>query len=538
MTRPGPQPMPRSRTLPALIDEMAARRPRAEAIVCGDRRLDYAGLRRQARAVAKGLLALGLGKGDRIAILMGNVPEWVVAGLATTMIGGVLVALNTWATQRELQHMLRHSGARALILVPRYLKADYLAVLAALEPHAETLPALEHIVCLADAPPAPMVPFARLAERGRAVDDATLDAAAASVTADDDAYLLYTSGSTALPKGVPLRHGGLIENTFNIGERLHVGADDRFWLAVSLFWAFGCANALPNALGHGACVVLQEHFDAGAALRLIERERCSVVYATANMTQALWDHPERPARDLGSLRTGATLGTAEQIRRAHDLGVRDICQVYGLSESYGNCTVTDAAEPLELRLTTVGTALPGFAVRVVDPETGRPVPPGAVGEIRLNGHVTAGYYNDPDKTAEAFDADGFFRTGDLGTIDSAGRVRFRGRLKEMIKTGGINVTPVEVEQILMAHPAVESAFVIGLPDPVVDEVPAAVVVRRAGMTVEAAALDTHCRASLAAYKLPRRFRFATPAELPLTTTGKLQKNRLHELFAAETAERA
>ncbi len=382
-----------------------------------------------------------------------------------------------------------------------------------------------------------MIPFRELAARGSAVADADLDRIAAAVRPDDDAHMLYTSGSTARPKGAPLQHGSLIENAFNIGERLHVGAEDRFWFAVSLFWAFGCGNALPNALSHGACIVLQEHFDAGEALRLIERERCSVIYVTANMTQALWDHPDRAARDLTSLRAGATLGTPEQIRRAADLGVRDICQVYGLTESYGNCAVTDASDPLELRLTTVGTALPGFTVRIVDPETERVLPAGEVGEIRLKGHVIRGYYKDPEKTADAFDADGFFRTGDLGTADAEGRLQFRGRLKEMLKTGGINVPPIEVEQILMAHPAVESAFVIGLPDPVVDEVPAAVVVLRAGMTVEAQALDAHCRAALAAYKVPRRYRFATPDDLPLTTTGKLQKNRLHELFEAAPAGR-
>lgn len=531
MERPGPAEPPESRTLPALLDEMAARRPDAEAVIGGGRRLSYAALRAEARATAKGLHALGIAKGDKVAILMGNVPEWVVADLAVTMLGAVTVALNTWATVRELEYMLRHSEAKALILVPRYLKADYLAVLDELQPHAEKLPALRHIVCLAETPPGPLIAFRNLAELGRGVADAELDRIAAAVGPDDDAHLLYTSGSTSRPKGAPLRHGSLIENTFNIGERLHVRADDRFWLAVSLFWAFGCGNAMPNALSHGACLVLQEHFDAGEALRLIERERCSVIYATANMTQALWDHPDRTARDLGSLRTGATLGTPEQIRRAADLGVRDICQVYGLTESYGNCAVTDAADPLEMRLTTVGAALPGFAMRIVDPETDQVLPAGEVGEIRLKGHVVHEYYKDPEKTAEAFDANGFFRTGDLGTLDAEGRLRFRGRLKEMIKTGGINVTPVEVEQILMAHPAVESAFVIGLPDPVVDEMPAAVVVLRAGATAEAAALDTHCRASLAAYKVPRRYRFATPDDLPLTTTGKLQKNRLHELFA-------
>lgn len=530
--------MPVSRTLPALLDELAGRHPEREAVIGRGRRYTYASLREEARAVAKGLHALGVRKGDRMAILMGNTPEWVIAELAVTMLGGVLVAMNTWATVRELEYMLRHSDASVLVTVERFLKTDYLRVLEDLQPHAERLPALREIISASEAPPTPLIPFARLVDLGRSISDATLDEIARAVRPEDLAYLLYTSGSTSTPKGVQLHHFGLIENTWNIGERMRITGEDRFWLAVSLFWAFGCGNALPNSLTHGACIVLQEHFDAGEALRLIEEERCTVIYATANMSQALYDHPDRPKRDLTSLRTGGTLGTPEQIMRAVDLGAREICQVYGLTETYGNCAVTDAHDPLEQRLATVGTPLPGFETRIVDVETERVLAPGHVGEIRVKGYVLSGYYKDPEKTAAAFDADGFFRTGDLGVLDEDNRLRFRGRLKEMVKTGGINVAPVEVEEILMGHPAVESAFVIGLPDPVLDEVLAAVVLPRPGHAVDAPELEGFCRKALAAYKVPRLFRFAREAELPLTTTGKLQKNRLAELFGPASQARS
>ena len=524
--------MPVSRTLPALLDELAGGHPEREAVVGAGRRYTYALLREETRAVAKGLHALGVRKGDKVAILMGNTPEWVVAELAITMLGGVLVAVNTWATLRELEYMLRHSDASVLVTVERFLKTDYLRVLEDLQPHAERVPSLRKIVCVAEAPPEPMIPFAHLAYLGRSITNAALEEIARAVRPEDLAYLLYTSGSTSLPKGVQLHHSGLIENTWNIGERMHVTGEDRFWLAVSLFWAFGCGNALPNALTHGACIVLQEHFDAGEALRLIEEERCTVMYATANMSQALYDHPGRAKRDLTSLRTGATLGTPEQIMRAVDLGAREICQVYGLTETYGNCAVTDSRDPLEQRLNTVGTPLPSFTMRIVDVETERVLAPGQVGEVRVKGYVLSGYYKDSEKSADAFDADGFFRTGDLGVLDENNRLRFRGRIKEMVKTGGINVAPVEVEEILMSHPAVESAFVIGLPDPVLDEVLAAVVLVRSGHSADRPELDRFCRDALAAYKVPRLFRFAQAAELPLTTTGKLQKNRLWELFGA------
>jgi fatty-acyl-CoA synthase len=318
---------------------------------------------------------------------------------------------------------------------------------------------------------------------------------------------------------------------WHIGERMHVTERDRLWLAVSLFWGLGCENALFNLLTHGGCVVLQEHFDAGEALRLIEAERCTVFYGTPNMALALADHPDRARRDISSLRTGGTIGTTEQMMRVVDMGMREICNIYGLTETYGNCAVTDAHDPLELRLASVGRPLPGVTIRIADPTTGAPLAAGEVGEIRVKGYVTIGYYKDEDKNRAAFDGDGWFFTGDLGFLDAAGYLHFRGRLKEMVKTGGINVAPVEVEEVLSAHPAVQMAFVIGIPDAARDELLAAVVVPRPGSRVTADELAHHCRAALALYKVPRRFRFVAESELPLTVTGKLQKNRLAEFFS-------
>jgi fatty-acyl-CoA synthase len=344
------------------------------------------------------------------------------------------------------------------------------------------------------------------------------------------AYLLYTSGSTALPKGVQIQHYALIENMWQIGERQHVTEHDRLWLAVSLFWGLGCENALFNLLTHGGCVVLQEHFDAGEALALIERERCTVFYGTPNMAQALHEHPDRPRRDLSSLRGGATIGTPEQIMRVVELGAREICNIYGLTETYGNCNVADAADPLEKRIANVGRPLVGVDQRIVDPETGKVLPSGEVGEIRVKGYVTSGYYKDPERTAEAFDENGYFRTGDFGCLDADGYLHFRGRIKEMVKTGGINVAPIEVEEVLMSHPAVQAAFVTGVPDPVQDELLAAVIVRKNGAALSEREVSEYCRKVLAAYKVPRLIRFVAEEELPLTTTGKVQKNRLAATF--------
>jgi len=373
------------------------------------------------------------------------------------------------------------------------------------------------------------LPFHAVHRDGRAVPDEDIDRAAGAIDPADVAYLLYTSGSTSTPKGVQLQHYALIENMWHIGERMRVTERDRLWLAVSLFWGLGCENALMNLLTHGGCVVLQEHFEPGEALRLIEEERCTLFYGTPNMVQALAEHPDRPRRDLSSLRSGGTVGTPDQIRRVIDLGAREICNIYGLTETYGNCAVTDAAEELDVRLTSVGRPLPGVDLRIVD-EGGRRLAPGEVGEIRVKGYVTVGYYKDAEKNRVAFDRDGYFITGDLGMLDADGRLYFRGRIKEMIKTGGINVAPVEVEETLMAHPAVKLACVTGVPDPRRDEVIAALIVCEAGQSVAADDLLAHCRRALASYKIPRLVKFVREADLPLTVTGKLQKNRLPEFF--------
>ena len=268
-------------------------------------------------------------------------------------------------------------------------------------------------------------------------------------------------------------------------------------------------------------------------MELIERERCTVYYGTPNIALALTEHPDRPRRDLSSLRTGAAIGPPSAMQMVMDLGAREICNVYGLTECYGNCAVTDAHDPADKRLATVGTPLPGMEIRIVDRQTRRPSPPGEVGEILVRGHLTPGYYKDAERNATAFDADGFLVTGDLGLIGDDGYLRFRGRIKEMVKSGGINVAPLEVEEVLLGHPAVEQAYVVGLPDPRREEILAAVVVLREGHDVEPEALQTFCKVALAAYKVPQEFCRLRRDELPVTDTGKVQKLRLAEMLAAK-----
>ena len=524
---------PRSRTLADLLDEMAARYPDREAVVWQNDRLTYREYRERVRRLAKGLHRLGVRRDDKVALLMGNRTEWLLVDFAVQVLGATLVPVSTWSRMRELEYVLRHCDATTFVTVERFLGDDYMAMLAEIGPGSDRLPLLRQVVCLGRERYPGVTAFDDLWELAADVTDSEIDAAQRQVRPTDIAYILYTSGTTATPKGVQLQHSGLIDNMFNIGERQHLTEADRMWMGVSLFWGFGCENALFAVMTHGGCVVLQEHFEPGEAIRVIERERCTVYYGTPNIALAFFEHPDRPRRDLSSLRTGAAIGAPQAMQMVMDLGATEICNVYGLTECYGNCALTDAHDPVEVRLHTVGKPLPGMEIKIADPETHRPLPPGQVGEIAIRGYITPGYYKDPERTAASCDPQGYFLTGDLGLLDEDGRLRFRGRIKDMVKTGGINVAPLEVEEILLTHPQVEQVYVVGVPDLRKEETLAAVLVLKPGATVSPDELRAFCRPLLATFKVPQYFVFKSREDLPLTATGKVQKNRLRDALVAE-----
>ncbi|MFI5280110.1 MAG: AMP-binding protein [Gemmatimonadales bacterium] len=541
---------PRRRTLGALLDEMAAAQPHVEAVVFRGERLTYAALRERADTLARAFLALGVARGDRIALLLPNRPEWLVTAFAASRIGAVTVAISTFSTPRELAWTLEHARPRVLVTMEAFRGRAYLGPLYDLVPElagaapgelaSARLPELRAVVSVGERRHDGVYRWADVFHRAGDVRTAALAAATAAVRADDLCYILYTSGSTATPKGVTLAHGSVIANGFDIGERQHLGPGDRLWLAVPLFWSFGSANALPAIVSHGGTIVLQESFEPGEALELLDDERCTVYYGMANMARALLEHPDRRRRSLATMRTGLTIGLPEDIQMTIDaVAARELCNVYGATETYGNCAVTDAHDPLAIRLTTQGRPLPGMQIRVTDPASGRSLPPGDVGELRVKGHLTPGYYRDPEQTRAAFDADGWFVTGDLGLVGDDSRVRFRGRLKELIKTAGANVAPLEVEAILLAHPAVKQAYVVGVRDRDRGEVGVAAVELQEGATATAEALTAFCRERLASYKVPARIVFRTADEFPRTATGKVQKPRLRDdlerLYAGDGA---
>jgi fatty-acyl-CoA synthase len=523
-------------TVRAQLRLLAAEHGERAAVVFGAETVTYAELERRCLAFGAALDAAGLEPGDRVAALLPNGVEWLVAYLGTAASGRVFVGLNTWFTGADLQYVLRRSGARMLLMTGSFRSHDYVSeVRAALgdgagvdsRVHSEALPDLTALVAVGDGVP----------ERTGTWDEMLATAAGAAprheARPEDPALIVYTSGSTGLPKGVVLCHGALLENGGYIGDRQHVTPEDRLWTASPLFFSYGCANAVMVVLSHACTLLLQDVFEPAAALDLLERERATVYYATTNMTYALRDELARSPRQL-HLRTGTAIGTPSQLRTAAEL-VPQVCNIYGMTETYGNCAVTDADDPPEVRFTTQGHPLPGQVITIVDPDTEQEVGPGELGEIRVAGLVTPGYFNDPERTAAAFDAAGRLRTGDLGRLDADGRVSWESRIGDMIKTAGVNVSAAEVERVLETDPRILQVYVVGVPDEVRGENIAAVVQPRDAALTEADVV-AFARDALASYKVPRIVELRPDGTFPVTSTGKVSRRELTREMTATHAK--
>ena len=516
-TSPGP--MPASRDLGLLLREQAARHGDRPALIGASGTIHYATLAERASRIAGFLAARGIGRGDRVGLLMNNRPEWVETFFGAAMAGAVVVAFSTWSKRDELEYLIADSGIRLLVTLDRFTGQDFAADLRAMPP----LP----IVLLGEDRDPGWTPYA-------AMLDSPPAAPGPAAAAGDDAIVIYTSGSSSRPKSVPLSHGGIIENGYNIGERQGYAEADRVLLAPPLFWSYGSANALSAVVTHGAALVLQGRFEPGEALDLIETHRCTALYTLPAITAALISHPAfRPER-TASLRTGLTIGASQDVMTAATvLGAREICNVYGQTETYGNCCVTWHHWPLERRAACQGPPLPGVTIRIVDEATGAVLAADRPGLIEISGYVMRGYIGaSAGQTDAVMTGDGYFRTGDMGALTETGDMRFLGRTTEMIKKGGINVSPAEVEDVLMRHPAVALAGVTSVPDTLQGELIAAFVLLKPGHAVTEAELIAHCKDIASRYKVPDFISF--PETLPVTATGKLMRRDLKPMAAALT----
>lgn len=517
-----------------LVRECARRWGDKAFVVLGDRRLSYAQADQLSAGLARGLLAAGIGKGTHVGLLAPNGPEWVLGWLAATRIGAVVALLNTYSKAPELGRALRHADVAHLLTVPAHLGHDYLERLESVAPGLTgsspplmlpSHPYLRHVWSWGDEPPRSWCgSVSELVASGRAVPGGVFDGAEAEVHPSDPMVLVFSSGSTGEPKAVLHSHGATVRHAHNLNRMRDLRSDDVLYTPMPLFWVGGFSFTLVAAMHAGCTLVFEERFEPGATLELIETERVTRVLGWPHMAKALVDHPDFAKRDLSSVRGGnvtALLPPDEQataeVPKATSLG---------MTETLGPHTFSDGA-PLDAdHEGSFGMPVPGLEHRVVDPVTLEDLPPGEVGELWLRGYpLMLGLHK--RERAETFTADGWYRTGDAGRFDTEGHFYFTGRMGDLIKSAGMNITPREVEAVLEDQPEVAVAFVTGLANPERGQEVVAAIALREGETLTAQQALSRLATELSSYKVPRHIAvFAAQSELPMLESGKLDRRRL------------
>lgn len=535
-------------TLGDLLLMAAAERPDADAVVFPDSRQSFAQLAAAARHRARGLQALGVEPGDHVGLLLPTCPEFPEILFAIALCGAVAVPVNARYRASELQYVIENADLVCLVTTDQIAEhVDFVARLSdglpglseAPDPGQLSLaaaPRLRQLVLLGDSTPPGFLPQARFDELCETVAPAAVETTRMRVRVRDPAIMLYTSGTTANPKGCPLTHEAIVRNSIALGRyRYQLTAEDRFWSPLPMFHI---AAILPMVaiFDVGGAYLTMRYFDAGTALKMLEQERATATYPCfVTIMSDLIHHPDFPKTDLSRIRlmNSNFAVQPDSIREAMLKAMPDTIYVgtYGMTETAGTVCTSELTDSLEARCTRLGTPLPGLEVRIVDPETGRELPPGERGEILVRGYsLFEGYYKDPEKTREAIDSEGFFHTGDIGSFDADGQIMFHGRIKDMLKVGGENVAAAEIETFLARHPAVKLAQVVGVPDARLQEVPAAFVELEPGATASEQELIDFCKGEIASFKIPRYIRFVS--EWPMSTS-KIQKFRLRDQLLEE-----
>ena len=532
-------------TVGGLLDLVTGRRPEDEALVYADRNLRYTypEFKEVVETCARSLMALGIDKGDHVAVWGQNVPEWVTLQFATGKVGAVLVTINPAYKSHELKYVLEQSDAAALFLTEGVGEADFLRILQGAVPDLalsgdgelsiEELPFLKNVVLMGGEPlvELPVMSFAEFLGKGEDVSDEELRERQASLDAEDVINMQYTSGTTGFPKGVQLTHTNIVKNAFYIGECMKLGPEDRVCIPVPFFHCFGCVLGTLNTVTHEGTMVPVESFDPEMVLRAVDQERCTALLGVPTMFIAELEHPDFEQYDTSSLRTGIMAGSPcpmEVMKKVVDvMGASEITIAYGQTESSPVITQTRTDDPLERRVSTVGRKLPDVEVKIVDVDTGEEVGPNEQGDLCTRGYlVMRGYYKMDDRTGEVIDDEGWLHTGDLAVMDEDGYVRITGRAKDMIIRGGENVYPREIEEFLYTHPEVSDVQVYGVPDEKYGEKVAAAVKLREDSDLTAEDVQDYCRENIARYKVPEYVDFVE--EYPMTASGKIQKYKLRE----------
>ncbi|MBI5591333.1 MAG: AMP-binding protein [Deltaproteobacteria bacterium] len=536
----------RSLTLGQILDKAIFSHPDNEAIVYVDRdlRLTYRQFGDLVDRMAKGLMALGVQKGEKVAVWSTNIPYWVALQFATAKIGAVLLTVNINYKREELAYLLRQSEAENMFLIDGYQDTDYLQTVYELIPELKTqergyltsteFPDLKRVFFLGPEKHRGLYSVPELLGLSPMIPHEEYQARQALNDPHDVVNMQYTSGTTGFPKGVMLTHYNIGNNGYYIGLNQNFGPKDRVCLPVPLFHCFGCVLGVLAAVNHGAALVILESFDPVQVMASIEQEKCTALYGVPTMFIAVLEHKLFNKFDFSSLRTGIMAGSPcpiQVMRQVMEkMNMKEVTICYGLTEASPVITQTRIGDDIELQVTTVGRALPEIEVRIVDPETHEVLPSGQQGEVCCRGYnVMKGYYNMPEATAKAIDPDGWLHSGDLGVMDGNGYVSITGRHKDMIIRGGENIYPREIEEFLYKMEGISDVQVVGVPSRKYGEEVGAFIIQKKGHDLQPSDVQDFCKGKISRYKIPKFIAFVDA--YPMTASGKVQKYILRQKSA-------
>ncbi len=542
-------------TLGDFLEKQVEKYPERDFMVYPDRnlRFTYKDFDERVNMLAKGLLTLGIGKGDHVGIWAKNVPDWLTFMFATAKIGAVLVTVNTAYKGHELEYVLKQSDMKTLAIIDGYQDVDYIDIIYELVPELKTqergslkskeFPFLEHIIYVGQEKHRGMYNTNELMLLGKHSDNEDFLKIKQTISNRDVVNMQYTSGTTGFPKGVMLTHRNILNNGYYIGERQKFTEEDRLCITVPLFHCFGIVLAVMAIITHGATMVMVELFDPLMVLGAVQKEKCTALYGVPTMFIAEFSHPMFDIFDLSSLRTGIMAGSPcpiEAMKKVvKDMHMTEITSVYGLTEGSPGFTQTSVDDPLEKRVETVGKPLPNCEVKIVEPETGETLGTNQIGEICCKGYnVMKGYYKMPEKTKEVIDEDGWLHSGDLATCDDEGYYSIVGRIKDMIIRGGENIYPREIEEFIHTIDGIMDVQVVGIPDKKYGEIIGAFIIKEEESQLTSEDIIDYAANRIARYKVPKYIFFVQ--EFPLTASGKIMKFKLRdqavEILAKESEE--
>ncbi len=538
-------PITREYTIGQLLDQSIARCGENDALVYPDRnfRLTWYEFGEEVDSIARGLMTLGVKRGEKIALWATNVPHWVILMMAAAKIGAILLPLNTNYKSHELDFALKQSDAENLFIIDGYRDCSYVNIVYELLPELKTCPRgslksekyphMKRVMFLGGRKHRGMFSLDEIKDLAEETPFEDYLARQNEVDVNDIVNMQYTSGTTGFPKGVQLSHRNIANDGFWIGACQNFSARDKACIPVPLFHCFGCVLGVMSCINHGVTMVFTEKFDPVQVMECVEKEKCTAVYGVPTMYIAILDHPQFSKYDFTSLRTGIMSGSAcptHRMQQVFDrMYMKEVTNPYGLTESGPVMTMTRYFEPsIERKCSTIGQALPGIEVAIIDPETKELSPIGQDGEICCRGFNTmTGYYKMPEQTAACIDKNGWLHSGDIGRMDAEGYYYITGRLKDIIIRGGENISPKEVEDFIATMPGIKDIAVVGCPSKKYGEQPAAFVIRSDGSTITADDITAFCKDKISWFKIPKYFHFVD--EFPMTASQKIQKFKLREM---------